>query len=246
MSITGRGTSTPLQVDISVVIPTFNEEENIEKLLRGIDDALANDGYQREIVVVDDNSPDGTSELVSKLSREIPSVKLICRSQRLGIGSAIVDGMKNSSGKIIVTMDADFSHPPESIPELLAAVKDYDIVVGSRYVKGGGMNAPFSRIFLSRLLNRVRRLILGLKIRDLTGGFMAIKREVIPSIDTVRGKYGDYAFDLLYKAKKAGFKIIEAPFTYEWRINGQTKTSILRFGPTYLRSALRIRFNDKI
>ncbi len=232
-------------VHASVIIPTFNESENIGKLLIDLDQGLENSWIKHEIIVVDDDSPDGTANIVSGLSYADPHIKLISRKEKKGIGSAISDGFMSSKGSIIVTMDADFSHPPNSVITLIEAMKKVDVAVGSRYINGGKMNGPLTRRVLSRILNSVLVLILGLNVHDCTGGFIALRREVFNSINKITGKSGDFSFEIIYKAKKAGFKIIEFPFIYNWRTKGKTKTNVLKFGFEYLQSAVNLRLNQK-
>lgn len=232
-------------MDVSVVIPTFNERKNLDELTYKLHDSLERTGYIHEIIFVDDNSPDGTAQEIGKIAEKISCIKLVNRSNKMGVGSAVVEGVENSLGKIIITMDADLSHPPDSIAFLLANIEEWDIIVGSRYVKGGRMYSPLLRLLLSKFLNWTIRSILGLNIQDCTGGFMAVKREVFDSVGNIMGKYGNYAFELLYKAKRLGFKIKEVPFTYVWRERGNSKTNILQYGWTYIFSALNLPINGK-
>ena len=227
----------------SVIIPTFNEGDNIGSLLTDLNQGLDRSGIGHEIIIVDDDSPDETVAIVSQLSEADQRIKLISRKGKRGIGSAIFEGFTESEGKVIVTMDADFSHPPESVIKLIEAVNKCDVAVGSRYISGGEMNGPLVRRVLSRMLNTVLVLILGLNIHDCTGGFIALGRDVFNSIDTITGKSGDFSFEIIYKAKKAGFKIIEVPFIYRWRTKGKTKTNVLKFGFEYLRSAINLRLS---
>lgn len=227
----------------SVLIPTYNEDENIGELLTNLNQGLDLFRIDHEIIVIDDNSADKTSTIVSQLSNMDKRIKLISRKGKRGIGSAILEGFLNSEGNVIVTMDADFSHPPESVIKLVAAIDKYDLVIGSRYVSGGKMNGPLSRRVLSKMLNDIIALILGLKVHDCTGGFLAIDRRVISSVDKIEGKSGDFSFEIIYKAKKAGFKITEIPFIYKWRTKGQTKTNIFKFGFEYLSSAINLRLH---
>jgi len=228
----------------SVIIPTLNESDNIEELVVKINQGLDSGGIRHETIVVDDDSSDGTPTIVNKLSKKNPRNRLISRNRKEGFGSAIFDGFIKSKGDVIVTMDADFSHPPESIISLIKAVGDDDVVVGSRYIDGGKMNGPLYRKLLSQIINRVIILILDLKIHDCTGGFIALKREVFNSIGEIKAKSGDFSFEIIYKAKKAGFKIIEIPFVYEWRRKGKTKTNVLKFGYNYLKSAISLKWHS--
>ena len=232
------------QVEISIIIPTFNEGDNIGQLLIDLNQGLDRYGVTHEIIVVDDNSPDDTVMIVSRQADRDRRIKLVSRRGERGIGSAIYDGLKRSSGKIIITMDADFSHPPESVIKLVESMKNYDLSVGSRYVKGGKMNGPFTRRVLSRSLNKILVLILGLHVHDCTGGFLALGRKVLNSIDKIESRSGDFSFEIIYKAKIAGFKITEIPFEYKWRTKGKTKTKVFKFGVTYLLSAINLKLSS--
>lgn len=232
------------QMYASVIIPTFNESENIGKLLIDLNQGLDSSRIKYELIIVDDDSSDDTATIVSQFSKADPRIKFISRKGKRGIGSAIFDGFLKSEGEVIVTMDADFSHPPESVIALIKAMNKYDVAVGSRYVSGGEMNGPLTRRVLSKMLNSVIVLILNLNIHDCTGGFMALKRKVFNSIDKIAGKSGDFSFEIIYKAKRAGFKITEIPFIYRWRTKGKTKTNVLKFGFEYLRSAIILRLHQ--
>lgn len=230
-------------VEASVIIPTFNEGQNIGKLLTDLNQGLDSEGIKYELIVVDDDSPDETVSIVSQLSKVDPRIKLISRKGKKGIGSAIFEGFMKSEGDVIVTMDADFSHPPASVVTLIKAMDRCDVAVGSRYVDGGKMNGPLVRRILSRMLNKVIGLILGFQIHDCTGGFMALGRKVFNSLDGIAAKSGDFSFEILYKTKEAGFKISEFPFVYRWRTKGKTKTNVLKFGLKYIGSAINLRMH---
>jgi len=231
-----------LPVSVSVIIPTLNEKENVIQLIRDICLRLNGNVKNFEIIVVDDSSSDRTPEMVKTLTENDINVKLVCRLRRMGLGSAIIDGAECSTCQVIVPIDADFSHPPSLISTLVQKSAKFDIVVGSRYIDGGKMKAPFMRVFLSHMLNYFIRGVLGLRIRDCTGGFMAIRRKVFHSLN-INGKSGDYSFELLYKAKKRGFRMIEVPFVYEYRKKGNSKTSIIEYGVRYMLSAFLLRIN---
>jgi len=233
---------TLVYVYASVIIPTLNEGDNIENLVDQINQGLDYGGINHETIVVDDNSSDGTPFIVNNLCSKNPQNKLISINEKRGIGSAISEGFLKSKGNIIVTMDADFSHPPESVISLIKAIGDGDVVVGSRYMNGGKMNGPLTRRILSQILNRILNLILGLKVHDCTGGFIALRRDVLNSIGEIKAKSGDFSFEIIYKAKQAGFTITEIPFVYHWRTKGKTKTNIFKFGFNYLRSAIYLKW----
>ena len=231
-------------VDVSVIIPTINESENISRLIFDLHEGLARNGMKYEVIVVDDDSTDDTAALVNQISARNPSIKLLSRVGRRGIGSAIFEGFLMSKGRIIVTMDADFSHPPESVHKLVNAMGQSDVAVGSRYMPGGKMNAPLSRRVLSLVLNKVLRIILNLTVHDCTGGFISLKRTVFDAIGEINAKSGDFSFEIIYKSMMAGFTITEIPFVYRWRTTGKSKTNIVKFGLVYLRSAINLKLHS--
>jgi dolichol-phosphate mannosyltransferase len=239
--VTGATLTT---VDVSVIIPTVNESENISQLLFDLHDGLARNGLSHEVIVVDDDSTDDTAVLVRQMSTANSSIKLLSRLGRRGIGSAIFEGFLRSTGQIIVTMDADFSHPPEAVHTLVHAMGQYDVAVGSRYMPGGTMHAPLSRRLLSLLLNKALRRILSLTVHDCTGGFIALKRTVFDAIGEIKAKSGDFSFEIIYKSTRAGFTLTEIPFVYRWRITGKSKTNIVKFGWEYLHSALTLKLHS--
>lgn len=231
--------------DASIVIPTYDEKENISRLIKSILKALSKTKFSFEIVIADDNSPDGTGEIADNFARKTKTVVVLHRYGKGNIFEAIKDGIKLSRGKVIVIMDADFSHPPEEIPELLKYISDYDIVSGSRFVEGGKIIATHQRSkYYTLLLNKVCRVVMGLKEKDLTGGFHAIKKE---KFNELHFKYpaiwGEFDLELLYEANKKGFKIKEVPFTYIFRKAGKSKaTNLLKYAWVYLIRSLQIRF----
>ena len=235
---------------ISVIIPTYNEKDNIEPLIREIQTHLGKSDY--EIIVVDDDSPDGTWEVVHDIERENPRVRLLRRIGRNGLTSAISEGIDSSRGGTIVWMDADFSHPPKIINCLLKEIEDgYDIAVGSRYIPGGGMviiekgeDSLFAAI-LSFIMNFTIQKLLDHSFKDYTSGFIAVRREVLNTI-RLRGDYGEYFIDLIYKAIKKRFKIVEIPYISECRNYGESKTGANLFqysrrGIKYIWTTLRLR-----
>ncbi len=223
---------------VSVVIPTYNERENMMKLIPVLERIFLREGYDGEIVVVDDNSPDGTADLLENLNEKYDNIRVILRDKPLGVGSATVRGMREAKKPIIVTMDADFAHPPSLIPKLLENIDYYDIVVASRHIKGGGMIAPPLHAFASYTINLAANLLLRNKVRDNTGGFKAIKKTVIDKIE-VYSRGGEYDIELLYKAERMGFCIKEVPFVYTWRKLGGSKNRPIYYF-TYLHKILQL------
>lgn len=215
---------------VSIILPTYNEAENILPLIRLINKTVKN---KHEIVVVDDNSPDGTSKIVQNFARKKgKNIKLITRIKNRGLTNSLKDGIKFSKGETIVWMDSDLSMPPAVIKKLLNKIeKGYDIAVGSRFVKGGGFKIDKSQknkdspiaIILSRLMNFAIQILLGGNFRDYTSGFIAAKRKVFDKV-TLRGDYGEYFIDLIYKALAFKFKITEVGYICLPRERGVSKT----------------------
>jgi dolichol-phosphate mannosyltransferase len=213
-----------------VIIPTYNEKENIEAILQAIFD-LQQDFH---VLVIDDNSPDGTADLVRQLQpRFSHTVFLEERRGKLGLGTAYIHGFKwgiRNGYKFIFEMDADFSHNPSDLPRLYDACKNgkADVAIGSRYVKGGGVkNWPTNRIALSKGASLYTRLILWMPVEDPTAGFMCYKKEVLETIDLDEIHFVGYAFqiEMKFAAWKLGFRLREVPIQFEDRKLGESKMS---------------------
>ncbi len=233
--------------EISVIFPTYNERGNIKELLAETKAALTKIGTTYEILVVDDNSPDGTSDAVRTIMKKEKHVHLLHRKNKRGLATAIRDGIERTDGNTIIIFDTDLSQHPRYIPSLYRKMQqtNADMVVASRYLPKGDMEGNAYRHTLSAMLNRALRMILGIKLTDLTGGFFIIKRDSLSAIDlqTSFVGYGDYFFTMTYNLKKAGRdNFQEIPYVYEPRKYGQSKTKVLRVGIAYLTTALRIRF----
>ena len=212
-----------------VIIPTYNELENITDLIPDILNRHKN--LDLDILVVDDNSPDGTGNYIEDLSKSESRVKLIRRPGKLGLGSAYIEGFKyalKNSYDYIFEMDADYSHSPKEIKNFLKAIKNYDLVLGSRYVSGVNVvNWPIKRLLLSYFANKYTRIITGLPIHDATGGFKCFRRAVLEKIDLNKIKSNGYTFqiEMTFKAWKKGFSIGEIPIIFIDRTAGQSKMS---------------------
>ncbi len=211
----------------AVIIPTYNERENIAELV----DHIQRLPEPPAIFIVDDHSPDGTGELADVLARERPNVHVRHRPGKLGLGTAHVAGFQDAlvaGYEYILTMDADFSHHPRYIPDLIEACHEYDVVIGSRYVKGGGTRyCRLRRRMLSRTANLVARTALGLQARDCTAGFRCYRRRVLETIDLAAIFSDGYSFliEMLYRIQSQGFRIGEVPIIYEDRWQGRSKIS---------------------
>jgi dolichol-phosphate mannosyltransferase len=229
-----------------VIIPTFNEIENIDKMVRCV---FALD-RPFEILVVDDGSPDGTAERVRTLQDEFPgTLHLQERGGKLGLGTAYIHGFKWALARdyeFIFEMDCDFSHNPADLIKLLEACeKGADVAVGSRYTRGGKIrNWPMNRILMSYLASVYVRLVLWLPVKDTTAGFKCYKRKVLEAIDIENIKFMGYAFqiEMKYRAYKKGFKIVEVPIMFTDRVLGESKMSTKIFKEAFL-GVLQMRFN---
>lgn len=208
---------------ISVLTPTYMERENLAILIESLDKSLS--GQPFEVIVIDDNSPDGTPDEVRRLSKKYDNIKLLVRPEKMGLGSAYRDGLKASSGDFIVEMDADLSHNPDDIPRLLKGLNPADIVVGSRYVTGGKIvGLSRQRKLISWGANRLARLVVGLKVKDVTSGFRIYRREAFEEIVRHSILNGfDFQIEVLHIAKKLGFKVEEVPITFIDRERGESK-----------------------
>ncbi|NQU07521.1 MAG: polyprenol monophosphomannose synthase [Candidatus Abyssubacteria bacterium] len=211
-----------------VVIPTYNEAENIERLIEEVTGAV--EGVR--VLVVDDNSPDGTGDIVRKVGERNPNVLLESRPGKLGLGTAYVHGFKRALSMpgvdCIFGMDADFSHSPQYLPDFLNALEKYDVVVGSRYLDGiSVVNWPIRRLFISFFANNYARFITGLPIRDCTSGFCCYKREVLERInlDAVRARGYSFLVEMKFRVHQLGFSIGEVPIIFFERRSGKTKMS---------------------
>ncbi|MFA5022288.1 MAG: polyprenol monophosphomannose synthase [Patescibacteria group bacterium] len=211
---------------IYIIIPTYNEKANIAKLLDQIF-VLPIEGLN--VLVVDDNSPDGTGQLIDQLKQNNSRLNILHREKKAGLGTAYVAGFKvalNSQADYIFEMDADLSHNPKYLPDFLAAIEDNDLVLGSRYIKGGGVsNWNIIRRLISRFGNFYARTILGLPISDLTGGFKCYRAKVLQTIDLDALSSVGYNFQVetTYRAWQKGFKIKETPIIFTERAQGKSK-----------------------
>lgn len=210
-----------------VLLPTYNEADNLRALTRAIFAAAP----EVEVMVLDDASPDGTGELADALAKREPRLHVVHRPRKEGLGAAYVDGFRRALAgpwDYVVQMDADFSHPPDEVPVLLEKALHADLVLGSRWVKGGGTkNWPWRRRVLSRGGSWYARAVLGVGVRDLTGGFKCFRRQVLEAIDLSALHATGYAFqiEVTYRALQLGFRVAESPITFVERCYGQSKMS---------------------
>ena len=209
----------------TVCLPTYNERENLESMLRALGDAGV------RVLVVDDNSPDGTGRLADRLAQELDYVDVLHRSRKEGLGPAYIAGFKQAladGAELILEMDCDFSHDPKDVPRLIAAADDADLALGSRYVKGGQVAdwGPTRRA-ISAGGSFYARVLLSSQIRDLTGGFKCYHRQVLETIDLDAIDSKGYAFQIetTYRALRAGFRVVEVPIRFADREVGSSKMS---------------------
>jgi dolichol-phosphate mannosyltransferase len=210
-----------------IIIPTYNERDNIALLLPEIFKAVPG----AHVLVVDDNSPDGTAQCVRELAQSLPGVHLLERPRKEGLGRAYISGFRwalERSYACMFEMDADFSHNPCYLPDFLEAIDDCDLVIGSRYIKGVNVvNWPMSRLLISYAGNLYARLVAGIPVKDCTGGFKCFRREVLERINLDRISSSGYSFqiEVNYLAWKKGFRIREIPIVFTDRERGESKMS---------------------
>ncbi len=208
-----------------VVIPTYNEIDNIERMIQAIFNVLP----EISILVVDDNSPDGTAKKIKELQTEHSNIHLIERAGKMGLGTAYCEGFQYALNKgfdYIFEMDADFSHDPKELPNFLESIKEYDLVLGSRYIKGVNVvNWPLQRLLLSYFANLYTQVITGLPVKDATGGFKCFRADLLRKIDLTSIKSNGYGFqiEMTYRLWKKGARIKEIPIIFIDRMNGVSK-----------------------
>lgn len=213
--------------NVLVIIPTYNEIENVKKIIP----VVLEQNENIDVLIVDDNSPDKTGDYVESLSKDNNRIKLIRREKKLGLGTAYIAGFKYAvthKYDYVFEMDADFSHDPNEINNFLEAIKDADVVLGSRYINGVRvLNWPMHRLLLSYFASVYTRIITGLPVKDATGGFKCFRIEVLKAIDLDRIKSNGYSFqiEMTFKAYKKGFRIKEIPIVFLDRVKGKSKMS---------------------
>ena len=212
-----------------VCLPTYNERDNLEPMLHALGNVL--DTARDRVLVIDDSSPDGTGELADRLASELPWVGVLHRPDKEGLGPAYVAGFRRAladGAELVLEMDCDFSHDPADVPRLLAAATpgEADLVLGSRYVEGGGTgNWGLGRRLVSKGGSAYARVLLGIRVRDVTGGFKCYRRQVLEAIDLDALSARGYAFQIetTYRAIRAGFRVVEVPIQFVDRRVGESK-----------------------
>jgi dolichol-phosphate mannosyltransferase len=235
-------------VRLVICLPTYNERANLEPIVRRLGEVLTGIDAEPRLLVIDDSSPDGTGELADRLSGELPFVSVLHRTRKEGLGPAYIAGFRRAfedGADRIVQMDADFSHDPADLPRLIAAADDADLVLGSRYVPGGGVeNWGALRRLLSRAGSVYARAFLRVPVRDLTGGFKCFNRRVLEAMDLTGVHADGYGFqiELTYRAIQAGFSVREIPIRFRERREGHSKmTTRIALEAVWKVPALRFR-----
>jgi len=222
-----KGETNAADPRVWVVLPTYNEADNIERLVPAVLERLPE---SRRVLIVDDNSPDGTGEIADRLAAE-HDVEVVHRTVKEGLGPAYIAGFThalNGGAELVIAMDSDFSHEPSYLPRLLRAAESADLVLGSRYIPGGGVTEWGKlRRAISRGGSGYARVMLGVEIRDLTGGFKCYRREVLEAIelDTLSSKGYAFQVETTYRALRAGFRVVEIPIVFHDRREGSSKMS---------------------
>jgi dolichol-phosphate mannosyltransferase len=234
---------------ISIILPTFNEAGSISALIDSIVNAVGN--YDLEIVVVDDNSPDGTAEIVREKRKRIEYIELITMTRRLGLAESIFAGIQKTTGEMIIIMDSDFNHNPGYLPRMIEFLEDHDGVSASRFVPQGAMDGRF-RYFCSKYFNYFIRLLLGSRFSDNLYGYICLKREAFKRVESKKifWGHGDYYFRLLYYLQIEGLDIVEMPAINGKRIAGTGLDNyisiFLKYSYELFRFFWRVRFGGSL
>lgn len=242
-------------LELSVILPTYNEAGNIIPLVLQIKEILKKAKIKGEIVIVDDESPDGTAKLVRDTFGDTDEVRIFVRKKEKGLASAVFYGIKKSFGGKILVMDTDFNHDPKIIPEMMSVLENADLVIGCRYIKGGGMENRW-RYWLSYLYNIYVRMILGISVHDFLSGFFAVRKSEFNTLSSEKIFYGfgDYFIRLIYYLNKnatgSAFEsprshhplFLEIPVYYKNRVYGESKSQFLKLFLMYTFTTLKLRF----
>lgn len=233
-------------MNLSVVLPTFNERGNIVDLIDAIEKQVLPVVASLQIVVVDDDSSDGTAELVRGIAQELGvTIDLFVRTEERGLASAIKYGLEKCQGDVVVVMDTDFNHDPKMIPQMIELLKYYDVVIGSRFVMGGGMEEEL-RYRFSFLYNVFVRIVIRTQVQDNLSGFFAMRRDKLMELNLeyiFRG-YGEYFIRLLYLAWRQNYRLLEVPVFYVLRRHGQSKSRFLSMLRDYTACVLDLRLGN--
>lgn len=234
--------ASPWRVKASVILPTYKEKDNIVELITAIFETLDPLAMDFEVVVVDDNSPDGTADAVRDNFGADKRVNLFVRTEDRGLATAIRYGIRHSTGDVLVFMDTDFNHDPVIIPQMIKFLEYYDIIIGSRFVMAGGMEDRF-RQWCSLVYNYGIRVLFGTPVHDNLSGFFSVYRHKLESmdLDQIFYGYGDYFIRLLMVGHKRGYRMLEIPVFYRLRMHGHSKTQFLKTFGRYTTALLALR-----
>lgn len=229
---------------ISVVLPTYNERDGIVDLVSEILGVLRGAQLAAEVVVVDDNSPDGTADALTAAFRDDPAVRVIVRRDERGLASAIYRGFREARGETLVVLDSDGNHDPALIPALVRESESCDVAVGSRFLPGGGMLTSRFRYWASYGFNLFIRIVLLQPVHDNLSGYLVFRRGLLDRLrpDAIFYGYGDYAIRLLWQVLRGGGTVRELPTVYRLRLGGESKTRFLPVFRLYVAAVFRLRF----
>lgn len=232
----------PPSAKTSIILPTYNEKDNIVELVQAIHDCLEPEGFDYNVVIVDDDSPDGTADVVRAAFSDDDRVELHVRTGERGLASALRYGAEHSRGEVLVFMDTDFNHDPAMIPQLIKFLEYYDVVIGSRFVMRGGMEDSARYVF-SFIYNLGLRFLFGTQVWDNLSGFFAIYRHKLLelNLDRIFYGYGDYFIRLLMLGWRRGWHMLEVPVFYRLRMHGHSKTQFLSIFTQYTTAILKLR-----
>lgn len=245
MTVMPEATLTSTRL-VSVVLGTYNERENLAKLVPTIESVFEENRIDCEIVVVDDNSPDGTSELVRELGMNYRNVRLLWRPEKMGPGSAHADGYRAAKGDIIIGMDTDFSHDPYDIPRFLAKIDEgYDVVQASRYIEGGTYEVNSFQTWKKKMASKFGNVLIAflsrVPLHDFTTSFRAVRRVVVENVKT-ESSGNSFFMEFLVKAHRKGYRLIEIPIAFKDRVIGKSKLKLGRQSIRMLRDLAELCF----
>ncbi|HNR87011.1 MAG TPA: glycosyltransferase [Spirochaetota bacterium] len=228
----------------SIILPTYREKDNIIPLIARLIDVCAREGVSAEIIVVDDNSSDGTDTAIAESFGHLGNaVRCYVRTHERGLASAIAYGINRANGEYFLVMDSDFNHDPERVPELIRHCAEHDLVAGSRFIDGGGMDNAAGRFWGSYAFNAIIRTALGMRTRDNLSGFFVIRKSILERIrhDSLFTGYGEYFIRILYYAHRLSLRIKEIPVVYLKRNSGTSNTRFVRYSMTILKTIFVLR-----
>lgn len=233
-------------MDVSVILPTYTERNNIVPLIEAIQRELSGAGITYEVIVVDDNSPDGTAQVVRDRFGEDETVRLFVRTEERGLATAIAYGIHRAMGDCVAVMDTDFNHDPAMLPQMVKFLEYYDIIIGSRFTMGGGMEELW-RYYASFVFNFFVRVVLRTQIQDNLCGFFTIRREKLLAmdIDRIFRGYGEYFMHFLFLAWKKGYRMLEVPTFYRLRMHGKSKSRFFHMLYDYTLTAFQVRLGKR-